>query len=63
MCKSSQIACVATTMHVMCMQTMLHINENSCMVLIPLCKKVESANLSHKPLCFKKIKASTITVF
>ena len=36
--RSSQIACTVTTMHVTCMQTVLRIHRNLCMLLIPLSK-------------------------
>ena len=34
----SQIACTVMTVHIACMQTVLHMHTNSCLVLIPLCK-------------------------
>ena len=55
--QASQIVCMVTIMHVTCTQTALHVQENLCTVLIPLC--IESANLPHKPLCFKETKANT----
>ena len=36
--RPSQIACMVTTVHVTCMETVLHVHENLCTVLIPLCK-------------------------
>ena len=36
--RPSQIKCMVTTMHIMCMQMMLHVHENSWMVLIHPCK-------------------------
>ena len=43
----SQIACMVMTMHVTCTQTVLHVHENSCTVLIPLCE-----NNLNLPRCF-----------
>ena len=34
-----------TTMHVTCMQTALHVYENSCTLLIPLCKNNLNLNV------------------
>ena len=39
----------------------LRVHENSCTVLISPSKN--NLNLSHRPLCFKKIEATTTTVF
>ena len=36
--RPSKFACIVTTMHVACMQTVLHIHENLCKILIPLFK-------------------------
>ena len=33
----AQIACAITTMNVTCMQVMLHVHENLCLILILLC--------------------------
>ena len=42
--RSSKIACMVTTVHVACMQMVLHIHGNLCKVLIPLFKN--NLNLS-----------------
>ena len=44
--RSSQIAWIVTTVYAMYTQTALHIHENSCTVLIPLCK-----NNLNLPMC------------
>ena len=43
----SQFACTVTTMHIMCTQRALHVHENLCMVLIPLCKNDLNLSISH----------------
>ena len=45
--KPSQIVCIATTVHVMCMQAALCVHKNLCMVLIPLCKNNLNLPISH----------------
>ena len=61
-CRHSQIVCTVTAVRVTYTQTALGVNENSRTVLIRLCKNdLKSANLLHSPLCFKKIKTTTIT--
>ena len=44
--RPSQIACTVTTMHVTCMQTTLHVDENFCTLLIPISK-----NNLNMPMC------------
>ena len=45
------------------MQT-IHVHKNLYTVLIPLCKNnLNLSNLSHRLLCFKKIKTTTTTAF
>ena len=34
-------------MHLMCMQTALRVHENSCMLLVPLCKNNFNLLISH----------------
>ena len=46
--RPSQIACTALPVH-----------ENSCMVLIHLCKNNLNLPIPHKPLCYKKITTTT----
>ena len=40
----------------------LRVHENSCTVLL-ISPSKNNLNLPHRPLCFKKIKATTTTVF
>ena len=60
-CRPSQIVCTVTAMRVTYTQTALRVHENSCPVLIPLCK-----NDLNLPIYFtvhyalKKIKTTTI---
>ena len=56
--RPSQIACTVTTVYVTCTQTTLHVHvidwEHNWELLIAC---------PHRPLCFKKIRATTITAF
>ena len=63
--RSSQSACTVKSMHVACTQKAFCVHENSCTVLIPLCKNNLNLLISYTDhyYCFKKIKTTTTTVF
>ena len=46
--RPSQIGCTVTTMHVTYRQTALGVHENSCTLLIPLCKNNLNLPIHHK---------------
>ena len=45
--RPSKIACMVKTVHITFTQTGLHLIENFCMVLIPLCKNNLNLSISH----------------
>ena len=47
--RPSQIACTVTTLHITCMQTVLHAHKNLCTLLIPLCQKYLSQSKGSFP--------------
>ena len=49
--RPSQIACTVTIVHVTCTQKAFHVHENSCTVLIPLCKNNLNLPIHHTDNC------------
>ena len=62
--RPSQIMCTIMTVHVTCTQTVLRVHENWFLtVLIPLWKNSLNLPISHRPLCFNKIRTTATTAF
>ena len=62
--RPSQIVCTVTMVYVKCTQTMLHLHDNSCMLLIPLCKNNLNLPVSHTDrYALRKLKTTATTAF